>query len=217
VIDPDGTKRCPKCGERKHYTMFFQDKSRTDGRTSSCKQCQKLMTKRWRAANRELVNAGKKRWRERHTDVARAGVKAWTEAHKEQATAQQTRWHKAHKERGYEWAKRWAANNPDAVKAIDHNRRARKRAGGVITARGWKELREALGNKCLCCGATAGLTLDHITPLSLGGLNITENLQVLCGTCNDKKWIKTGMDYRPYPFPMSLSPTFHTDRRINAI
>lgn len=43
------------------------------------------------------------------------------------------------------------------------------------------------GNKCLCCGTTERLTLDHIIPVSLGGKGTIDNLQTLCFTCNGKK------------------------------
>lgn len=39
------------------------------------------------------------------------------------------------------------------------------------------------GGRCQHCGATQNLELDHIIPLSRGGLNTEENLQVLCAPC----------------------------------
>ena len=36
------------------------------------------------------------------------------------------------------------------------------------------------GGKCLRCGATADLHVDHIVPVSLGGRTVFENLQTLC-------------------------------------
>lgn len=40
---------------------------------------------------------------------------------------------------------------------------------------------------CVECGATENLTLDHIHPYSLGGMDTLENLRVLCGPCNSRK------------------------------
>jgi 5-methylcytosine-specific restriction endonuclease McrA len=37
---------------------------------------------------------------------------------------------------------------------------------------------------CAFCGATKYLTIDHIKPLSKGGKNELENIQVLCWECN---------------------------------
>lgn len=43
------------------------------------------------------------------------------------------------------------------------------------------------GYHCLRCGATAGLSLDHIIPWSQGGPDTFDNLQTLCGPCNSSK------------------------------
>ena len=47
------------------------------------------------------------------------------------------------------------------------------------------------GYKCLYCGATENLTLDHIMPQSRGGENSWENLVTCCGSCNVKKGNRT--------------------------
>ena len=43
------------------------------------------------------------------------------------------------------------------------------------------------GHKCQYCGATKGLTIDHIIPRCRGGEDTWENLVVACSTCNTKK------------------------------
>lgn len=40
------------------------------------------------------------------------------------------------------------------------------------------------GHKCVKCGKTAKLTIDHIKPIALGGDSSIGNLQTLCLTCN---------------------------------
>jgi len=42
-------------------------------------------------------------------------------------------------------------------------------------------------NACAICGATERLEVDHIIPLSLGGSNDIDNLQILCKVCNIQK------------------------------
>ncbi|MDI9594961.1 MAG: HNH endonuclease signature motif containing protein, partial [Atribacterota bacterium] len=42
-------------------------------------------------------------------------------------------------------------------------------------------------NKCVRCGATDGLTIDHIFPRKMGGTNALTNLRVLCRSCNSKR------------------------------
>ena len=46
-------------------------------------------------------------------------------------------------------------------------------------------------HRCVECGAADNLTLDHITPWSLGGPDTVENLRVLCRPCNSRKGDRT--------------------------
>lgn len=78
------------------------------------------------------------------------------------------------------------------------NKEERKNATGSYTLAEWIELVEKCGSRCLCCGRKEPeviLTVDHITPLSLGGTNDIGNLQPLCKSCNSKKHTKT-VDYK---------------------
>lgn len=43
------------------------------------------------------------------------------------------------------------------------------------------------GHKCVLCGATEDLQIDHIHPQGRGGGDEPENLRVLCRTCNCRK------------------------------
>lgn len=43
------------------------------------------------------------------------------------------------------------------------------------------------GHRCVQCGATTQLEIDHIWPVTKGGPSLEYNLQVLCKTCNGRK------------------------------
>jgi hypothetical protein len=52
----------------------------------------------------------------------------------------------------------------------------------------WKEtIKENWNNECAYCGSRENLTLDHIVPLSNGGLDITPNIVCCCRDCNHNK------------------------------
>ena len=48
------------------------------------------------------------------------------------------------------------------------------------------------GGRCVYCGSTENLQLDHIIPFSKGGATSVENLQLLCRKCNIEKSNKIG-------------------------
>lgn len=47
------------------------------------------------------------------------------------------------------------------------------------------------GHKCVYCGNSKQLTIDHLIPKSKGGKNTWENLVTCCSRCNVKKGDKT--------------------------
>jgi HNH endonuclease len=46
------------------------------------------------------------------------------------------------------------------------------------------------GNKCVKCGKTTDLEIDHVVPVSKGGESKLENLQTLCRPCNRRKRVR---------------------------
>jgi tetratricopeptide (TPR) repeat protein len=54
-----------------------------------------------------------------------------------------------------------------------------------------REMRRAVyerdGGRCAQCGSTFDLQYDHVLPVALGGATTVENLQILCGACNQRK------------------------------
>jgi len=51
---------------------------------------------------------------------------------------------------------------------------------------------------CRKCGTTENLTLNHIVPLSAGGTDKEENLEVLCQKCNNleyKEIVKKALEF----------------------
>ena len=53
-----------------------------------------------------------------------------------------------------------------------------------------KDVLKKYKHTCQYCEAKDNLTIDHIKPVSKGGLTKFDNLQVLCKSCNSKKGAK---------------------------
>ena len=89
-----------------------------------------------------------------------------------------------HNRRGRKWNK---ANREKKAEG----RRMRRAASGRITADQWSQLKREYGPQCPCCRLEKPLELDHIVPVSKGGLNTIENAQPLCRSCNASKGAST--------------------------
>jgi 5-methylcytosine-specific restriction endonuclease McrA len=73
----------------------------------------------------------------------------------------------------------------------------------------WKDMCDFYENKCLCCkslGDYSSLEPDHILPKCKGGEKSIDNIQPLCGVCNNKKHMKH-IDYRTKIFVPANIPT----------
>ena len=52
----------------------------------------------------------------------------------------------------------------------------------------WRESIKARdGHKCVYCGSTENLTIDHVTPKSKGGIDHADNCVTACRPCNQAK------------------------------
>lgn len=199
-------KPCTRCGQVKPLTEFHKRASTQDGHAFQCRACQA-------AYDREKRAHKAARLRERYAtdpvyrDRAKARHRnyyATHEKYREQSKQQTAQWQRENRERVNAGARRrWpiAKLTPQAranKKNKKYLRRARLKNAGKYTPREWRDLCAFYEHRCLCCGeqfSLDALTVDHVVPLSRGGLNTIDNLQPLCMNCNRRKNDRTA-DYR---------------------
>jgi len=76
-----------------------------------------------------------------------------------------------------------------AIAAVCHSRYRSRIKGGDLTKARWMEIRDR-SPICNACGRFVeceNLSMDHIIPVSKGGLHTASNIQALCLICNIKK------------------------------
>lgn len=90
--------------------------------------------------------------------------------------------------------------NKNRVKLqVNANLRRDKKIGGDFNHLEWLDIMKKYNYTCLKCNKKEPeikLTIDHIVPLSKGGLHKKDNIQPLCRSCNSRKHTKI-IDYRP--------------------
>lgn len=209
-------KRCNVCKEVKGNNEFYKDAQKRDGLCRTCKECSKKRSSEWEKNNiekaREHVrnfhrknadSINEKRREARKTDSSiRENAKEYSKKYylknRDKLLEYTKNWGLQNKEKVQNRQRLWQINNREKTIVNAHNYRTSKIGRGKVTKEEWEKIKEVYGYKCLCCGKQEPdikLTLDHVIPISKGGLNIKENIQPLCGSCNSSKKDKT-IDFR---------------------
>ena len=204
-------KICKKCHEAKPLSEFGKNKERPDGLQSQCKPClaaakraqyaadpekHKARHREWAQANADHLREYKREYEQKNADRRLAYFAAYRAANMEAMRERNRRWREANREYLRAKGRAYAKANADRYRAAWHRRRARIRSiGGGYTTAEWEALCAKYGHRCLRCGKSRRLTVDHVLPLSKGGGNVIGNLQPLCRSCNCSKGTRH-IDYR---------------------
>lgn len=164
----------------------------------------------WRANNPEAARAIRARHEakdpERHAERKRRSAVTYYYAHKDQRKDDQAyiisnrvarrKWRDANPAADVASKRKYRRANPEKGRAHVHTRRGRiLAAGGQWTEEDILTALERQGYRCAAPHCRADVLrnydCDHIIPLSRGGTNGPENLQILCPTCNRQKGPRT--------------------------
>lgn len=175
-IKSDEIKRCTICGRFLGKNNFRIRNTNTKSRRSYCKKCSNNMNKIWRELNIEYARK-----------INRENNK---------------RWYQKNKKKKDQYTSQWRKENPNRIKI--HRKRCRQKNKAKYNL--WQAKREATK-----LNQTPDLTreeekriifiyevaqtmkdyvVDHIKPLSKGGLHHPNNLQILHKNLNQKKYNK---------------------------
>lgn len=149
---------------------------------------------KYRAENKEAISESNKDRYRRNKERISAYFKARRHLKAEYDKA----YVRENKERIAARGAEYKRNNPDKVRKHAHKRRARALdAKGVYSAGDVQKILGLQRGMCAYCRVKVGerYHVDHIKPLSRGGSNWPENLQILCPSCNVKKWAHDPIDF----------------------
>lgn len=97
------------------------------------------------------------------------------------------------------YLREWSSRNRDKIAHYKALRRSKYKEGNTPEIKEFiKSLYTNVDRKCRYCPETDNLTLEHILPLSRGGVHECENLDLACSTCNSRKKDKTEEEYFQY-------------------
>lgn len=207
------TKTCTKCDTTYPATteFFTRHKAKPDGLYGWCKTCKRAQEKKQRDADPERDRQDSRDYAAAHRKEAIERATDWYEENKDHKKSYDQEYNKKpeviarKKQRAKERApelraqrKAWNKANPEKAaktkRVSVRNRRARlANVEGTHNARDIDRLYTEQEGRCFYCGITLfdDYHVDHITPVSRGGANSSDNLAITCSECNQNKSDKT--------------------------
>ena len=191
-------KKCPKCDTQKEESEFHNNKARYDRLESYCKPCKiKLTTDYQRTPKGQIVESKRRKTKRgrstslkstkkyQQTEHGKQVLKVYRESPEGKASVNAASKRYRQTERGNE--KKRAYERKRYQEHLEYYRlknRARKSNGASIEV--LKQVQER-DKVCQLCHTDQDLQFDHKHPVSYGGKGTLDNLQLLCGTCNNFK------------------------------
>ena len=201
-LSPDTIKVCRKCNAEKPASAFDVNVKVSSGYFSTCQECRRARANAWKAENKDRIRA----YEEANRDYLRELRKDWARRNPDRYQTIRKRHYEGHKEYYARKARAWYAANRDRSLARSHayfrteSGKIRRRLAAskyrALRKEGDATLEEINAlmqrqTKCAYCKkkftGKMPATIDHVIPLSKGGLHTISNLVLACRSCNSRK------------------------------
>ena len=199
-------KTCGKCSIEKQESEFYNDKSKPDCLSWSCKSCQKERSKRQSSDSEyKKKQKGYDRKRNARPDVRDASAarrrkrlknnQRLADEYKAKSRARASAWRKLNKQK----IAKWRDENRHKISVYRKRRKYNQRgASGAFTEEQLSARIVYYGGRCFYCNSDNATTIDHRIPISKGGTNWPSNLVPCCKSCNSRKRDKTETEFREW-------------------
>ena len=150
----------------------------------------KSIQKNFKKRNPESIRLASIRFNKNHPERRIEISLAYRKRNQEERNRQSRLYYQNNKEYFHQHHLAWSRKNKIRIKVIDAKQYARRKgAKGTdrVTAEEWQEILRSFSFKCGICKKRKVLEMDHIIPLSKGGVHLASNIQPLCRSCNSSK------------------------------
>jgi len=213
------SKACLSCKQIVIITLFHKRTKSSDGLSSICKLCKKVIDsqyakdnkqkiaqyrKQWGIDNRQHINQKNLEWRKANPIAHKQSQTKYADNNREQKRIANKQWSAANYDLHRALIADWQKRNPEAKRLSANKRRAKIMNNGHAPY-SEKEVLATYGNKCHICnglidmkaarkvgqpGWQFGLHIEHLVPINLGGADTLQNVRPAHGLCNLKKGCK---------------------------
>ena len=195
-----GRRICIECSKSRARRYRTEHPERERERSRQWKEANPEYNRQWYETNPEYH----RQWREAHPDKVRESNRRNRAKYREERVEYTRQWRKANPKYAHQWHaehraeraeqhRQWAKANPEKIREKTRRYRAMKNDATI-------ELVDEAAiyerdKRCVYCGATEDLTLDHIVALTNGGPHCEDNLVVACRRCNCSKGAKSLIEW----------------------
>jgi 5-methylcytosine-specific restriction endonuclease McrA len=173
-------KWCRYCARLMSIDLFHKRSASPDGLSYRCKNCQKQHAHLHYVKNRDATIIASARWAKENPDKR-------TKIHR--------RYDRNNRDKKKIYARKWRSLNSEKSRELNIMAAHRRRCAGRLSSLDWRLLRQLANGRCVYCDAPAKLTLDHLTPVSRGGMTTWDNCVPACRSCNSSKNSSIDVDW----------------------
>lgn len=180
-------KTCTVCKQHKEIQDFYKNGSAI---RAECKDCTKSKRKVFYEKNSDSIKKRVMDYYFKNHEQNKEKIKSryYSDVEKSRLSLRDS--YERNKESRRLGAKSYRERNPSKYKATRSACKHRRRnAEGDFSSKDLLTMLEHQNNKCVYCRTDISSIyhVDHIVPISKGGSNYLENIQLLCPTCNMRK------------------------------
>lgn len=207
-------KICNLCKEKKLLDCFYKHKHNPDGFTYSCKECIKIRVNKWYYNNLESTKYQRKQYREKNKTKIKKNKQEYYKHNKKRIKLKvfnyynsnhaiilnkSREYYNKNRETSLASRRQWNIDNPERRREQRWLYKVRKKKQLGFLPKKYIDLlwynQKGLCYYCQCNLEISGKHIEHMLPLSRGGLHDISNICLSCPNCNLSKGTKTDKEF----------------------